>query len=167
MAELAFIRDGLRVADPELSTTLEAGGPDAAIRELLEQYGEDAEVYRIMGDDTFNYYRENQGAFTHARLKLAFSQRAQAGAGGIVEQQRIGLSPVLEVALEEKGHSSTQIRAALARGQSHPAMLPEVFRYIHQEGLYGASETATERVRKCVNRIVGEAVQTARIKNAR
>lgn len=168
MAELAFIRDGLRVADPELSSTLESSGPDGAIRELLEQYGEDAEIYRIMGDDTFNYYAEHPDAFTHPRLKLAFSRRAQRGTGEITgSNRRIGESSVVEVALEEKGHSSTQIRNALARGESHPAMLPDVFRYIHAQGLYGAEATLFKRARGCVEQIVREAVRGARTRRGR
>lgn len=133
MAKLTFEGEGIIVGDESVAKMVREGSVDTFTKEVMKQMDPDAKVFKIAGDDSFDYYLKHPEV-THERMELAVARRKD---GTVPIPDQVGKSKVVQLVVDENGFSSTLVRKKLASGEKPDMISEKVYEYIRKKNLYG------------------------------
>jgi nicotinate-nucleotide adenylyltransferase len=125
---------GIEVADAAMLRPLLRSGDEALVEHLRRRYP--GTLTRVYGTDSFLAALQAGFVERHLQQGVRFAVVPRPGYE-LPERLPAGVT-VLPPDSTPRRLSSTAVRAALARGQPAPGLLPSVARYIQRHGLYGA-----------------------------
>lgn len=143
MSEMLFNQPKMTLVWDNFERASQQEGSDGVLREILKHYEPDTRVFRIVGNDSFDWFKESGEGVTDPRLVYLVSQRDPNK--GSVFPISIRKSPVEVLAFKGEGLSSTEIKKQLTEGFFSQALSPSIQDYIRKTELYSC-EKALERL---------------------
>lgn len=134
MTEMLFNRPRMTLVWDNFESASLSNGSDGVLREMLKTYDPDTRIYRILGNDSFDWFYQSEEGLTDPRIIYLVSQRDPSQ--GSVFPSSIRKSPVEVLAFRGEGFSSSAIKNQLVLGKKHPALPENVHSFVQSQGLY-------------------------------
>lgn len=134
MAALLFNQPKMTLVWDDFELASKRSGADGVLRRMLKHYDPDTEIYRILGDDSFDWFLKSEEGLTHPRVTYFVSQRDPHKQLSFPNQIR--KSPVKVMNHIGAGLSSSSIKTRLEEIQAPPELPKNIHTYIQTHGIY-------------------------------
>jgi nicotinate-nucleotide adenylyltransferase len=121
----------VRILPSEMQAAIGKGEMWDILR-VVQQHHADAEIFNIIGSDTFAWYSKLPLEHRVPEINMLINDRHD----GVVLPNTFDGKPVQNITDLDQGLSSTKVREKIRRGETPEELCAEVWKYIRDHGLY-------------------------------